>query len=445
MFDTVRRAMTDPDPLQLLDLVSALLATLDPRGRDHPFAQLDRAAALPSREDLVTMFIDVEEPESTVLLTVIGALADDDEILSARIRRALAQRSQAGPQWLEKLAETSVHRAVRMADALGDGDNIMLGVRLAGSHELTVIAYVDHNFGGLVKDAFVLPQPINSTVDQYERVSDGEDLFWEELSLADARAWFDDAIRVAAMSFPPIETESWPACRALIEWITRRLSDGGSGYQRPLWSPDELAELKEKFFASKWGHPLGSDDFRELLDPLLWYATDYGSGDPLRWGPAKVGILLTEWLPRKVAAPPGLLVNAPDLLWAFVNFAHEECGVPTASTEKTLTVIDACTPEYLQMIASTFHSPEYEDPHWSEELQLDHLARFVGGPDELDQLDTVPLRDESFDWSGIPEDITEKVAEVLELTDRWCIEFLDSIEYRTVTRRVLARVASRGQ
>ena len=61
----------------------------------------------------------------------------------------------------------------------------------------------------------------------------------------------------------------------------------------------------------------------------------------------------------------------------------------------------------------------------------------------MDELDTRPLPDEAFDWSGIPDDVTARVAEVLELIDRCCDALLD-VEYRTVCRRVLARVASRA-
>ena len=43
-----------------------------------------------------------------------------------------------------------------MSHVLGDGDNIMLGARLPGGHELTCVIYIDHNLGTLVKDAFVV-------------------------------------------------------------------------------------------------------------------------------------------------------------------------------------------------------------------------------------------------------------------------------------------------
>ncbi|WP_026357107.1 DUF6398 domain-containing protein [Mycobacterium sp. 141] len=458
LLDDVRAALADPDPLHLLSFVSSLLTAIDPRSNRAPFARPDEATDLPTREELAAMFIDVDTPETTALLAAIGALSGDD-VLRARIRRVLATRPDTGPDWLIRLADTSAYRAVRMGHVLGDGDNIMLGVRLAGTYELTFIVYVDHNLGRLVKDAYVVPESIADMIAEYRSIADEPEMVWEELSLADARAWLDDAIETAAITVPPMETESWPACRPLIEWITRGLAEGGSGYQRPQWDSGELSTLTSRFFASRWGCELDDADHRDLLESLLWYGTDYGPGDPLRWSAVQVEILLVDWLPRKVVAPATYLAKAPELLRAFVRFAHAEVGLRTELTDETLAAIDACAPHYQTVIRSPrpqgpealldalgvgadgFALSGFDEPYSFEESMLDYLAHDVGGHEQLDHLDAAPLADEPFQWSGIADDVTARVAEVLALTDGCCDELLD-VEYRTVSRRLLARVAS---
>jgi hypothetical protein len=458
----VRRALTDRHPLSLLTFVSTLLCVTDTR-RNHPFARPDAPdlAAL-TREELVRTFLDVPAPETSALLAVIAEMAGDDDVLRARIRRELAARSKIEPVWLAQLSETSTYRAVRMSHVLGDGDNIMLGARLPGGHEMTCVIYIDHNLGTLVKDAFVVPESIASMVAKFKRVTDDPDTRWDDVSLADARAWVDEAIELAAITFPPLETETWPACRALVEWIARGLPEGGTGYQRPQWDSAALARLVERFFGSPYGTRLDDRDHRGLLESLLWYGTDYGSGDPLRWSPVKAEILLDDWIPRKIVAPAEYLAKVPDLLRAFICFAHAEIGLRTNLTDETLAAIEDWEPQYQQAIRSprpqgpaallAALGVDTEDmtdvpvgadgPESFERSMLGWLALDVGDQVQLDRLDDEPLPDEPFRWEGIPDDVTARVHEVLALTDRCCDEMLD-FQYRTACRRVLARIASK--
>jgi hypothetical protein len=70
------------------------------------------------------------------------------------------------------------------------------------------------------------------------------------------------------------------------------------------------------------------------------------------------------------------------------------------------------------------------------------LQAFVGGFDALMRLDAEPLPNEEFNWSSVePQDETF-VALVLMLVDDCCDQLLDN-EYRTIARRILARVAAR--
>ncbi len=77
--------------------------------------------------------------------------------------------------------------------------------------------------------------------------------------------------------------------------------------------------------------------------------------------------------------------------------------------------------------------------------QLDLMAdlvTLVGGADVLAELDCEPIPDEPFDWSVVEERDRSFVAEVLALSDQCCNELLDT-QFRTIARRLLARVAER--
>lgn len=72
----------------------------------------------------------------------------------------------------------------------------------------------------------------------------------------------------------------------------------------------------------------------------------------------------------------------------------------------------------------------------------DHLVRTVGSADALAVLDSTPIPDELFDWSAVEERDRPFVAAVLALSDQCCEALLD-VEFRTIARRILARVAAR--
>ncbi|MEA2685720.1 MAG: hypothetical protein QOE93_915 [Actinomycetota bacterium] len=455
----VRRALADDHPLGLLALASSLLTVVDPRQR-NPFERNPDPEDEPlTRDDLVASFIGVDRSETSALLAVIAEMAGDD-VLRARIRRELIGRTGSPPTWATRLDEIDPYRAVEMVHVLGDGDDVMVGVRLPEGRELTVLVYIDHNVGTLVKDAFIVPGPIAELVEFMRAKSDNPDTEWRDLDLADARSRIVEAIDVAAITFPPFESDTWPVCRPLVEWVARHLPEGGRGYERPEWDDAALDAVTCRFFASPFGAALDDGDHRGLLESILWFASGYGPGDPLRWSPVAVEILLADWIPRKIVADARYLSKAPRLLRAFIRFCHDERGIRPALTEETLDAVDEWEPDYQRTIRSPrLQGPEAllaavgaldpgdpwlledEEPASFQEYMLDSLRSAVGGEDALIALDAEPLPDEAFAWDGIPADVHERVTEVLGLVDRCCESMLD-VECRTACRRFLARAAS---
>jgi hypothetical protein len=53
---------------------------------------------VPSRDELVQTFLDVDLLETSALLAVIAAFSDDD-MLSRRVRREISSRADALPRW----------------------------------------------------------------------------------------------------------------------------------------------------------------------------------------------------------------------------------------------------------------------------------------------------------------------------------------------------------
>jgi hypothetical protein len=460
----VRGRLVTGDPLDLLAQASGLVAALYPRSRG-PFDQVaDRHKDLPSLGELIRTFTGVDRIETTALLACMAELAPD-ELLRARSRRTVAGRAHVLPEWLVGLGEAEVTRCVEMVHVLGDGDDLIIGVDLPGGHSLTISVLVDHNVGTVAKDAFIVQAPIEEIVALLRKSCEAPlDTEWRELDPADARARITEAVDHGAMMFPPFEGDTWPTCRPLVEWSARLLPEGGTGYERPVWDNDARAALTDSFFDSDVGMSLDDREHRDLFESILCFATDYGPGDPLRWSPTAVEILMEDWIPRKVVAPVTLLSMAPDLLRAFIMYASVERGIRPELIADTLAAVDRWEPSYKRAIRSPrLQGPaalfaamgafgpdgpwelsgleDFVVPYDPAEMVLEYLRRAVGGDDALSVLSDEALPDEALDWNGIPEDIRAKVNDVLELCDRCCDELLD-VEYRTACRRYLARVAA---
>ena len=447
-----RQRLASGEPLDFLGYASTLLAAVDLRGQ-NPFERehdgRPERATLPT---LIESFAEVVLPETTALLAALAELGPD-ELTRARARLALAMRPHPLPDWLARLGEASVYRAVESTHVLGDGDNVLLGARLPG-HELTAVIYIDHNLGTVVKDAFPAPGPISEVAGRLREAADDPDVRLRDIGLADARSRVAEAIEVGAITFPPFETETWPASRPLTEWLLRLLPEGGTGYVRPAWSEAAKKKLTNRFFGSEFGKPLDDADHRDLLDQFLWFGTDYGPGDPLRWSPVAVEILLADWIPRKIVASPGYLSKAPVLLRAFIRFCHAERKIRPTLTDQTLAAVNEYEPEYQRVIRSPRpqgpmallaamgvrgdQEPWEDEPLEPARYILDALAEEVGGEDALDSVDDTPIPEEEFCWDGVAHDVRDRVGEVLAACDRCCDDLLGA-EYRTACRRLLAR------
>lgn len=441
----VRQALRSEDPLDLLTVVSVLLEITDPR-RGGPLGDGPRA----DRGELVASLLETSYAETTAALTVVRALVPD-ELLAARIGQELARRRHPLPDWLDGLAEARAEGdAWLLTHVLGDGDDVILEVRLPSGHALSAVVYVDHNLGGVVKDAFVVPAPVEGVLAPIRSLLEpGQSL--DTIDPATARAEAEAAIDRGSRVHPPLKSESWPACRPLVEWMLRRLPAGGVAAERPEWSETDVAALAEAFLASPYGATVDHEDGRDLLRSLLWFATGYANGDPFRWSPVTIEMLV-DWLPRKVLGDRSYLAGLPEVVRAFVGYAHDRVGIPEELTAETLVVLDAFVP----VIRSTARSgrPQGQAALLADllgeeglgglgdvgEEMLGRLADEVGGRQQLQDLDAAPLPDEPFGWAGVPEDVRPVVQEVLDLCDGCADELLD-VEHRTAMRRFLARAA----
>lgn len=447
MFQSLRSALRSDEPLDLLAIVSGFLEVTDPRSRD-PFVPDEQRASL---EVLVESLIGTPYAETTAALTAIKALVVD-ELLAARIGRELEARRNPLPDWLIGLGQARLDPDIWfMTHVLGDGDDYLIGVTLPSGHAISALVYVDHNLGTVVKDAFVVPEPVEDLAIKMGTLIEDPDQSLTRTDPATARAVLEAAIDSGSRLSPPLTSDSWPMCRPLVEWMLRMLPKGGVAPKWREWAEEEKAEIADAFFASPFGAPLDRDDERDLLGSVLWFGTSYATGDPFLWSPVTVEMLLADWFPRKVIAEAAYLAKLPDLVRAFIRYCHDRNGIRGDLTSETLAAVDEYEPEYLQLIrgdrqramaglAEALLESERVKHLSDEEIHLEYIADEVGGVEALMKLDAEPLPDAEFDWAGIPEEVRPTVQAILDECDAGADAVLD-VEHRTAMRRFLARAA----
>jgi hypothetical protein len=334
LIEEVRRALDTGHPLDFLGVASLMIEATKP----DPLAAhvKSRQQRDPVRlDDLVAGFIGVPIPETTALLAVFAELLVDDKDLRLRCATEVAARHDSLPQWISGLPHVDVYRVVRMTHVLGERDDLVIGARLAGGHELTCVAYIDHLRLSEVKDAFFVADSIEHVVSVAAERNTDPDKSFVDISLADARAWIQHGID--RLPFV-VRTNSWPDCRPLVQWLIGHMPEGGQKYEWPSWDWESTVELRDQFFASPAGVPFDDYDHRELLLELL------DTGDPLRWSAARMAQVFTGSFGGLVSLQT--VLDVPELLRAFVPFAHAQSGIRDELTAEALGVIDEMSPAH---------------------------------------------------------------------------------------------------
>jgi hypothetical protein len=287
-------------------------------------------------DKILTSLINTPNRETTAVLAVIAELQVDDPEPQLRCRCEVAERGEHLPRWIEALSRVEVYRAVRRAHVFGDVDELVVGMRLDGRHELTVAVQIDHNMSSSVVDAGAVEGPIDEALARVAESSSDTSVF--DMALNDARTWIEDALNKPTL-VP--ETETWPLYRALLRWLVDRLPEGGA-HRSPAGNRESNEKLCNTFFATSSGAPFTERGHREMLLQLF----ESGTGDPLRWSGTRVERAIGDAPYLEQSFPLEVVLDAPDLLRAFIPFAHAQSRIREELTLQTLAAIDALRTEY---------------------------------------------------------------------------------------------------
>ena len=129
---------------------------MDPASVMHEFDETG-----PTLHDFVDLFIDRPSP-GRPRLYVVATLTDDD-LLAARIRRGVATRRHRCPRH-RRNRQPQRHPGGPAWSPRRQGRDILLELSGPGIRHPTLVTYVDHSYGSLLKDAFPTPRTMDELI-----------------------------------------------------------------------------------------------------------------------------------------------------------------------------------------------------------------------------------------------------------------------------------------
>ena len=327
--DAVRRAL-GRHPLGLLSIASLMIDVAKPDSLTSPEGDGDYL------DRILPGLIDTRNRETTALLAVIGELLVDDPEPQLQCRREVDERGEHLPRWIGALSRVEVYRAVRRTYVFGDVDELVVGMRLEGGHELTVGVRIDHNMLSSVVDAAAVKDPID------------EALAWASRNEHRHFCFRDDAGRCADLDRGCAQQADTCARDGDLAALPSARSVAGRPAARGRRAPvtGRGSGVEREALQHVLRYQLGCAVHRTRSSRDAVALVESGTGDPLRWSEARVERAISVMPYFGDRFPLDVVLDAPDLLRAFIPFAHAQSGIRDELTSRTLAAIDELRSNY---------------------------------------------------------------------------------------------------
>ncbi len=347
------------------------------RGRHSATADLEELIG----EGLVAYASRQDTPAALALLAGIACLGTSRQAAQAeRAALKLMERGVSRPRWADELGKVAPGDCYVNRDTYGDRDELVCVFSYAGEEQHALVASVDYNFGGMLRDGWVTSQvdkllergrgtagPSPAAGPQGSLAGQAE---FEPLPPEHARRTLEAALATTDRTGDPPVSDSFAAYHAFIRARIRALPPGrptgmttcppllGSGThgaRRQAWSRDRRAMLAAEFLASDEAEDLSDRQAASrCVDRIIDFGCDQDFRRPLRMSPDKVERFLLDWLPRKVMLSQGQQEAMPHVLAAWTRWAGRRTGLPSEAIRTTLDSVF----ESMGKFAQTYRDPE---------------------------------------------------------------------------------------
>ncbi len=307
----------------------------------------------PVDPELFPLFVDALEAVGTARsLAALRALSAVGAPYTSAAADRLAAHGLPEPAWGGDLGGVrAVAAALLEEPAFDDGVSVMVEFAEASGELHTLSAYVDHNLGGLVKDAFLA----GSLAEVRETIDDAPErglVSFREIGLGEARARVEGALHMLDHTLDPPVDESVTALHAMLVARMRLLP---ADFELPdgdvELTLEERDALQEDFLASDEGRRWRGDEDAEYAARLaIDFGADYNHGGPLRWSAVVVEIFMLDWLARKVTEESPFFERVADVLADWVLYAGRRRDVPARLLDEAVAAVATHRDEMLATV-----------------------------------------------------------------------------------------------
>jgi len=285
------------------------------------------------------------DPDAMAVLLAMAAIATPPldgaaELAVEYLRKAAIPE----PVWSQSIGRPGLVDAWISTDELDDQSHLLAAFAYGQRPPHAINLIIDANFQGLIRDAFVADDP-DKVRREWVRASGLPIRPLSDQSLGDLLGRGIEAFDVYVD--PPVSEEAkrlMPVLRARLRLLPM---------PRPIETP-ETSEVERDALVDAFAASPEAATMKEIAGPpaadlarwFIDFACDYGAGDPLRWSPIAVEILLGDWLPRKAILQPDEIQHLPDILRRFVRFSAHRKGLADREIVETIEAVDRFAPDF---------------------------------------------------------------------------------------------------
>ena len=223
LVEVIGTALSNGGPLDVLGLASATLAVVvHPPAERADTSELSRERVV---EELVGQAVAIGTTPALALATALTELVAE-EALRRRLRATLDGVESEVPPWLARLDDARLARTTVVHDLFDDDEWLLAEVRPVDGDPFSFRIEIDHDADAAVTDGSLMPTTVDDVTARLRSGPGADEVAVTEHPADEVRRRYAEGVAAADALDPAPRSDTWPACRPLVEWALRRTADG---------------------------------------------------------------------------------------------------------------------------------------------------------------------------------------------------------------------------